>query len=208
MLKKFWGTRFFSNFFNENAEKLSVSLGKFGDIASLLLFPIIGTSVWAFYFICVFAVFPNVKTEDTGLLGLVYPLVCMLSVALPTFFVRVFAKKYSAKTFAMFMILPAFSFILVACADKTLHMSLAGDLNPFALSWLALEAAALLIVLFYKPYSHYRAFQIVGSLFLFLCGAMVSFYSVSICYAVLVFWILSTAHILFRDKLLDCLEKR
>ena len=208
MVKNFWGTRFFSNFFNEKAEKLSVSLGKSGDIASLLLFPVIGASVWVFYFICIFMVFPNV-IEGASLLGLVYPLVCMLSVALPTFFVRVFAKKYSAKTFAMFMILPAFSFIIVACTDNTLHLSIAEDLNSPALSsWYALEAAALLIVLFYKPYSHYRAFQIVGSLFLFLCGAMVSFYSVSICYAVLVFWILSTAHILFRDKLLDYLEKK
>lgn len=207
MLGKLLTTRFFSNFFNAKAESLSASLGKFGVVVSLMLFPIIWMSVWLFYFFCVFAVFADVKPEEGSLIGFVYPLACLLSVALPTFFVRVFAKKYSAKAFAMFMILPALSFIFAACADKTLRMSLAGG-NPLMLPWLALETSALLIVLFYKPYSHYRAFQIVGSLFLIFCGAALSFCGVAVCYAVLVFWVLSTAHILFRDKLLDYLEKR
>ena len=88
------------------------------------------------------------------------------------------------------------------------------------------EQAALIIVLFRKSYTNYRAFQIVGSLLVIIFG-MAAYYEVSenlreaetaadaeffrtaqifLLACVGIFWILSTAHILFRDKLLDYLE--
>ena len=88
--------------------------------------------------------------------------------------------------------------------------------------FLLLEELAAMAVLFQKSYTNYRAFQVVGSLFLIILGFIFYYADVSknllgverlggdkiFLAAVVLFWILSRAHILFRDKLLDYLESR
>ena len=120
--------------------------------------------------------------------------------------------------------LPPFAFFLFVF----FAVAFDGSLGHAERILICAEQAALTIVLFRKSYTNYRAFQIVGSLFLIIFGvgayyevsenlreaetaADVEFFRaaqifLSVCVGV--FWVLSRAHILFRDKLLDYLESK
>lgn len=203
MVKKLLTTRYFANAFNSFVDRRIVeNLGAMGDVWSVMLFPILSGFVGGacFYFIWI------VQQENGESLNcfsnVVDDMVWLFSIALPIFVIRIFAKRHSAKRFAMFMALPA---IIGACSYLNYCTS---SCNFVSNILLLLEAFAVAVVLFYKSYSHYRAFQIVGSLALILFATCLFCDNLIISCMVYIFWILSTAHILFRDKLLDYLEKR
>lgn len=200
-------TRFFANAFNNYVDKLAEKLGRSGDVFAILLFPILSGLVWWAFFVFVWIFHPML--EETAsynfLVSVAYEMVWLLSIALSAFVIRLAAKKYSAKTFIMFM---SFPIIVGACLFLTDNTSFNNEPYWLGIVWLLLETLAILAVLFYKPYSNYRAFQIVGSLALILFATCLFYGNLIISCAVYVFWMLSTAHILFRDKLLDCLEKK
>ncbi len=199
-------TRFFANAFNNYVDKFANNLGKSGVFLSIVLIPIFAflpTFAYAYFLLLQN---PSRQENENQILVMAMYFSYLLSFTFPVYVLRNFVKKYSAKVFAFFMIFPIVQIAYMLCSMD--FQVLPVKTNAFVIIWWILEVLALMIVLFYKPYSHYRAFQIIGSLVLISGASLISLHSVVLSYAILIFWLLSTAHILFRDKLLDYLEKR
>lgn len=207
MLKKLLTTRYFANAFNSFVDRRIVDkLGKSGVFLSIVLIPIFALLPMFAYSYFLLLQNPPRKENENLILAMAMCFNYLLSFALPVYVLRNFIKKYSAKAFAFFMIFPLIQIVYMLYVMD--FQILPVETNAFAILWWVLEVLALVVVIFYKPYSHYRAFQIVGSLALISGAGLISPNSAILAWATVIFWILSTAHILFRDKLLDYLEKR
>ena len=203
MLKKLLTTRIFANFFNEKAEKFADFFGVWGLVAAYVL------SAFAIYLVFVFALGFSMASEEMedcalNIMDLESRLSSVFLIGIAMFFVRIFAARYRYWLFFALMLLPICFLFCMYGFDLIAYRSF--KFTPFVIA----EWAIFFFVFFNNHYSHYRAFQLVGSLFL-ICFAL-GFYNLStkgiFLAAVFLFWILSRAHILFRDKLLDYLESK
>ncbi|MBR4597188.1 MAG: hypothetical protein IKO42_02195 [Opitutales bacterium] len=208
MLKKLLTTRIFANFFNEKAEKAADFCGGWRLVGAYVLsVPIFLAAVLVDIF---FSGHGDVAAENASfLLGMLF------SLGASMFLVRVFAAKHrSWASFAAMLLLPMFVFYLLFAMGGDCDF---GKFLPFIVA----EYAVFFIVLLNRHYSHYRFFQLVGSILPIYFAFKIYYADIlqrpefnfkyltsdkTFLAAIILFWVLSRAHILFRDKLLDYLE--
>lgn len=214
---RFLKTRFFARSFNRLEEGLG---DRFSGVVLAYIFalPIMYGALALFYCLGwnppIDVIFQTEQEKNAADFVLVW--ILFFSASLAAFFIRFFARGFSIKGFLCAMLLP-----LLFCLFA-LFAGAASGFDSKQTFWFLAEGLAVVFVLARKDYTGYRAFQIVGSLFLITIG-LVFYYanlfgnrlgveifggSKIFLAFIIIFWILSTAHILFRDKLLDYLEKK
>ncbi|MBR6388703.1 MAG: hypothetical protein IKS15_01100 [Opitutales bacterium] len=221
MLKKLLTTRYFALKFNKIADCVGEKGGVAGVVLAYFFAMPIMLAVLAFFNCLVWSLPIDVSLETENqwqVADFLMMLIIFLSVSLAVFFIRIFARGFSGKAF-FFTMLPSMLFCLWLVISV---YSVGIGIFLWGAFFLLLEELAAMAVLFQKSYTNYRAFQVVGSLFLIILGFIFYYADVSknllgverlggdkiFLAAVVLFWILSRAHILFRDKLLDYLESR
>ena len=219
MFSKLLKTRFFARGFNRLEEGLG---DRFSGVILAYIFALpIMYGALAFFDCLVWSLpFDDIdifQTEqEKNAADFVSVWILFFSASLAAFFIRFFARGFSSKGFLCAMLLPLF-FCLFA-----LFAGAASGLDSKQTLWFLAEGIIVVFVFARKDYTGYRAFQAVGSLFLIIIGLI--FYCANLrgnrlgveifggskifLALIIIFWVLSTAHILFRDALLDYLESK
>ena len=217
MLKKLLTTRIFANFFNEKVGKVADFFGVWGLVAAYVFFPIalrLAAHITGLIPPSVFEGYGDDEAPPIFLffLGVIFVFGCAM------FLIRIFAARYRYGIFFALMWLPIFALFCIFLPAAILMLMFlyesfchAGVFIPFLVAEIA-----IFFIVFFGNFTHYRVFQLVGSL-IPICFALHIYFKIHLEYlvmgkiflaAVVLFWILSRAHILFRDKLLDYLESK
>lgn len=222
MFFKLLKTRFFAENFNACVDSVSRKLGAWGVVLGYALYlPLVFAILSLVHFVWGLPIDCYYDSQICRIVEMsLFDCIVMFAFVSGALLIRFFAQKYSAKVFLSIMLLPFLPLLLNLAPYRFIDNSVGLDTNYLIFS--VVETVIIAFVLLNKLYSNYRAFQVVGSLLIVWVGALLYFADISgnvfdftlfagskiFLGAIFVFWILSTAHILFRDKLLDYLEKK